>query len=62
MVDGFQAVWLAIMVIGAALGAATGGVLAWLDGKTPAGAILTGAGVFAGMIALEIAIYHFLMS
>jgi len=50
------------MVIVAVLAAAGGGVLAWLDGRKPTGALLAGFGFFAATLVLEVGVYQFLAS
>lgn len=54
-----RGLWLAIIVIVAALTGAAGGLLAWVGGTTPPMAALTGAGAFGGAVLLFLAMIRF---
>lgn len=52
MKNGTLAVWVAFSVVFGMFAGVGAGVLSWLDGSSPAGAILAGFGGFAGGIVL----------
>jgi len=54
-----RGLWLAIVVLAAALVGAAGGLLAWNGGAIPPLAILTGAGAFSGTVLLFLAMLRF---
>lgn len=54
-----RGLWLAIVVLAAALVGATGGLLAWSGGASPPMATLTGAGTFSGAALLFLAMFRF---
>jgi hypothetical protein len=55
-----RTIWLSIMMIAGILIAATSGILSWIDGMSPAGAIIIGASAFGGSLILMMAIKRFL--
>ncbi|SNT61870.1 hypothetical protein SAMN05216276_10864 [Streptosporangium subroseum] len=55
-----RAIWLAIILLAAVIIGLAGGVLSWLGGATPAGAILFGAGGLAATVLLAITIVNFM--
>lgn len=54
-----RAVWIAIILLTAAILAAVAGLLAFAGGANVPTAILTGGGAFAGTVALLLAIAHY---
>jgi hypothetical protein len=54
-----RAVWLALILLTAALVATAAGFLAHAGGANIPSAILTGGGAFAGAVALLLALAHF---
>ncbi|RBQ13955.1 hypothetical protein DP939_43000 [Spongiactinospora rosea] len=55
-----RAIWMAIIILAAALIGIAGGTLALIGGTTAPGAMLTGAGGFGAAVALLLAIAYFL--
>lgn len=54
-----RAVWIAIILLSAALVAATAGLLAYAGGTNLPTAILTGGGAYAGTVLLLLALAHY---
>jgi hypothetical protein len=56
MTNGILAVWIALSIVFGLIVGAAAGALSWIDGSSPAAAILVGGGSFAGATAFVLAI------
>lgn len=55
----WRGVWLAIIVLAAALVGLVAGLLSWAGGMNPANAVLAGGGAFAGGVLLLLSAVQF---
>lgn len=53
-----KALWVALCMIFALLVGIAAGILAWLGGEHPPGAILVGGGAFGGTITVALMIFN----
>jgi hypothetical protein len=58
-VNNIRIIWLAIILLAAAMVGCVGGLLSWLGGMNPANAVLAGAGSFGSAILLILSMFHF---
>ena len=59
MMNNIRAVWLAIIILAAAMLGGICGLLSWLGGMNLANAILSGAGAFGGTVILIQSLFNF---
>jgi hypothetical protein len=55
-----KALWVALCIMFALLVGVAGGILAWLGGQHPPGAILIGGGAFGGTVTVALMIMNVL--